>query len=375
MNDPYGGKLISKILENSQRNDYDQILKIDLDHERDIVNIAHGAYSPLTGFMNSDDFNSVVEDSKLSNGLTWTIPIYISISKKKANDFKIGSKILLKGKNVEAILSLEDKFSYSKEKFNKNVFDTNDLAHPGSIHSFSEDEVFLGGEISLIEHKNHEHKSFNLAPQETRDMFKKKGWNSIVAFQTRNPPHLSHEFIQKIALEFVDGLLIHPIIGKKKEGDFSDDVILKVYDRIINKFYPPNSTMLSIFPSKMHYAGPREAVFHAIVRKNYGCTHFIVGRNHAGVGDYYHELAAHEIFDQIEDLGIEILKFSNAFYSPAMRMFTTQKVAPDIAHKDKVSPSGTEVRKLIKAKRMEELLQFMRQETIDTILEFEKPFV
>jgi sulfate adenylyltransferase len=378
---PHGGKLINRRADPEKASELlsniDFEYEIDLETTKDLVNIADGVYSPLEGFLNHDDFVSVVEKKILANGTVWTIPIYFHIPKKLGEHFRLGSNILLKNQDLEAefVLHVEDKFEYERVKFNENVFGTNSTEHPGVNIGFSDDDFLIGGEIWLIKEGKRLHPEYNLTPAQTRKIFKTNNWKSIVGFQTRNPAHLSHEFIQKLAMEFVDGLFINPIIGKKKPGDFKDEVILEVYKFLTQNFYPENSTFLSIFPSKMNYAGPREAVFHALVRQNYGCTHFIVGRDHAGVGDFYDHLAAHRIFDELEGIDINVMKFSHAFYSHKSRMFTTAKVCPFDEPDDRIAPSGTLVRQLIKEKRVDELEQFMRKEVIDIILNFEEPFV
>ncbi|MFQ5493114.1 MAG: sulfate adenylyltransferase [Candidatus Dojkabacteria bacterium] len=381
MNEPHGGKLINRFKKRS-RLDLDDIdLKVNLDNDQvaEVRNIAMGLYSPLTGYMNEDDFNSVLDKMRLSNGIPWSIPIFLPIPKKDWDKLKPGSKVLLQTKSGKkttelAVLTVSDKYKFDRNRYTKGVYDTTDTEHPGvkMVHSWS--NYVIGGDIWVFGKFESIFKEFDLSPAETRKVFENQGWKTIVGFQTRNPAHRAHEFIQKTALEFVDGLFINPIIGKKKSGDFKDDLILAVYKDLTGKYYPANSTHVGIYNSRMNYAGPKEAVFHAIVRKNFGCTHFIVGRDHAGVGDYYDSFAAHRIFDEIENLGMEIMKVSMAFYCRRCDLYTTSKICP---HNEiyRVSPSGTQIREYISNKDYESLRRVMRDDVLDIIFSFDQPFV
>lgn len=381
MNEPYGGKLISKLIDGSERqtalDSADITINIDSESARDVLNIVYGVFSPIEGFMNKDDFESVVHKRELANGLPWTIPVYFKLKDEEVKDISTGTRVLLANEDLglKALLVVEEVYKFEPKVYCDNVFGTTSEEHPGVANCFTKDESIIGGEVYLIEQKNIPLHEYHKTPAETRDVFGANGWDTIVAFQTRNPAHLAHEYLQKAALEFVDGLFIQPITGKKKTGDFKDEVILKVYERLTSEFYPKNSTHLGTFSSRMNYAGPREAVFHAIARKNYGCTHFIVGRDHAGVKDFYDKMAAHQIFDEIGEIGMQIMKFSNAFYSPKLRMFTTDKVSPELKDDEKISPSGTYVRQLISEKNHDELSKFMRDEVVEVILGFDNPFV
>jgi len=379
MNKPHGGKLIDKTVKKGKRpgiEKTDLVLQVDEDTAKDIRNIALGLYSPLEGFMNKDDYLSVIEKMQLANGVVWTIPIILDVPESKTKKIKIGSEVRLENSDMglKAVLVVEDIYKHEPEKFSENVFGTTDRKHPGVALAYSREKTLLGGDIYLIEEGTNSFPEYNLPPAKTRKKFEEFGWKTIVGFQTRNPAHIAHEFIQKMALEFVDGLFVNPIIGKKKQGDFRDEIILDVYTQLVKNFYPKNSSFISIFPSRMHYAGPREAVFHAIIRKNFGCTHFLVGRDHAGVGDYYDKFAAHEIFEKIDDIGIEIMKVSAAFFCHRCKIFTTSKICP---HNEiyRVSPSGTEVREAIIEKDYNKLKNVMRDEVLDIIFSHEKPFV
>lgn len=378
MNNPHGGKLINRQVAKKSL-DLDNIdLTIELDNDKlqELRNIAIGLYSPLEGYLNQDDYNSVLEKIGLSNGLAWSIPLFLSLDEKQNQKIKNGSQILIKDVHghEQAIVTVEDKYKLDKAKYNQKVYGTTDSNHPGVAMINALPAYAVGGPIWYFADYKPEHPDYDLTPSQTRELFAKNGWKTIVGFQTRNPAHMAHEYIQKLCLEFVDGLFINPIMGKKKSGDFKDEVILEVYDMLINQFYPKDSSTLAIYSSKMYYAGPREAVFHAIVRKNFGCTHFIVGRDHAGVGSYYDKFAAHRIFDQIENLDMQIMKVSAAFFDRRAKMFATEKTSP-FSEIYRVSPSGTQVREFIKAKNYEALRQVMRDEVLDIIFKYQDPFV
>ncbi len=381
MNEPYGGKLINRFIDpkdlNVKRSDLEIVLNEDQVSE--VRNIATGLYSPLEGYMNQDDFESVLEKGKLANGLNWTVPIFMPLTKTEWDKVKPGSHLVLKmlqgKKKIEiGLLHVTDKYKFSPEKYSKKVYGTMDKEHPGVAMIYKTSPYVVGGEIWISGTFGIDYPGYEFTPAQTRAEFEKRGWKTIVGFQTRNAAHRAHEFVQKLALEFVDGLFVSPIIGSKKSGDFKDEVILKVYKNLVKQFYPDNSSTIGIYRSKMHYAGPKEAVFHAIVRKNFGCTHFIVGRDHAGVGNYYDKFAAHRIFDEIGNIGIEIMKVSAAFYCSRCDLYTTSKICPhnDIYH---VAPSGTQVRKFIVERNYEALRRIMRDEVLDIIFSFENPFV
>jgi sulfate adenylyltransferase len=245
-----------------------------------------------------------------------------------------------------ALLHLEEKYRYDKGAIAKGVFGTDDQKHPGVHKLFSLPQTFLAGAVDLIEDLRAPYERYHLSPQETRYLFGQKGWNTVAAFQTRNPPHRAHEYIQKCALEICDGLFINPVIGPKKPGDFTDDLILRSYQTLIDQFYPQDRVVMSILPWQMRYAGPKEAIFHAIVRKNFGCSHHIIGRDHAGVGNYYDAYAAHRIFEDYPDLDIKPLFFENSFYCQACGNMATSKTCP---HDQSawLSPSGTKIRGII----------------------------
>jgi len=356
---PHGGKLVQKIISFSEKEkilanlqNY-QKLVLDIEQVKDVKNLADGVYSPLEGFLKEDDFLSVCKEMRLKNGLVWPIPIVLDITKEEYQRIKKQKDVVLEdqtGKSIALLKNIEI-YPYSKDFFAKNVFGTLDRNHPGVEEVYKMGEYLIGGEIELLENPLFLFPEHNFTPQQTRKEFEKRGWKNIVAFQTRNVPHLGHEYLQKKALEQVDGLFIQPVIGEKKLEDFKDEYIIAAYEFLIDKYYPKEKVLLGILPLKMRYAGPREAVFHALIRKNFGCTHFIVGRDHAGVGNYYGPFDAQEIFDRFkeEEIGIKIMKFGEVLYCPECKKHVFQK---DCNHKNRISFSGTKIREILKRKEI-----------------------
>lgn len=349
---PHGGTLINRMLNAREagelkRAGLPRIAVID-DFILDIEKIAIGAYSPLKGFMCKDDFSSVVHDLRMADGTPWSIPIFLPVDKRTAGSFSRGESIIItdqRGKDI-AILKINEIFSFPKDKWIKKVYSTRDRAHPGVDKIYSLHDKLMGGDIFLINRPRFKFEEYNLDPVETRQIMQERNWKTIAGFQTRNIPHRAHEYLQKVALNVCDGLLIHPLIGWKKGGDFTPDIIIKTYKTLIKHYYPNNSVILAGLTTAMRYAGPREAVFHAIIRKNYGCTHFIVGRDHAGVGNFYDKYEAHRIFDKIDNLGIQILALKGPYYCKKCKEVTTEKICP---HKPSqhLQISGTLIRKLL----------------------------
>lgn len=378
MNNPHGGKLINRNVKKSSL-DFDNIdleYSLDTNQIKELWNIAKGVYSPLIGYMSEEDVISVMDKMRLASGEVWTIPVFLPVNNSEYSKVKIGSQVMLKdseGKEL-ALLVVSSKYKIPKKKMSESVWGTSSRKHPGVKMLYDWEDYALGGEVFVFGKINPAFKQFAKTPKQTRKDFEKNGWKTIVGFQTRNPIHRAHEFIQKECLEFVDAIFVNPIVGGKKSGDFKDEVILEVYEKVLSEFYPPNSSYMAIYQSRMNYAGPREAVMHAIVRKNFGCTHFIVGRDHAGVGDYYGMFDSQEIFEKFPDLEIEIFKVSDAFFCRRCDIYTTGKVCPHnrIYH---VAPSGTQIREYIKNEKIESLRQVMRDEVLDIIFANEKPFV
>jgi len=345
---------------------------VDTNTAEDILNIATGVFSPLTGFLCRNDLDSVVHHKRLSNDVPWTIPILLDIDTAGIDE---GDTVMLTNDEtgVRALLDVKEIYRYDKKTLAEEVYTTTDDDHPGVRTVNGMGDTFVGGTIILLDSTKRAFDEYNLTPKETRVLFKEKGWREIVAFQTRNPPHLGHEYVQKAALTFVDGIFINPILGKKKPGDFRDEVILKAYETLMNHYYLQQRSVMSVLRTSMKYAGPREAVHHAIMRKNFGCTHFIVGRDHAGVGDYYGPYDAHDIFEEFPDLGITPVFFRSFSRCTKCGSVVNDKICPhDPEHH--VMFSGTKIRKLLRnGERPSE--DIMRKEVADTILQFEDPFV
>ena len=303
---PHGGNLINREVTGLERERLIEAarempaLRLSAREISDLEMIATGAYSPLEGFMDRADYSSVCAKMRLASGVVWPIPVTLSITNEQALTIRQFQDVALyQNDNLLAVLHLADKYAYDKVREAELVYRTKDAAHPGVHPLYNQGDWLLGGKISLVNRsRNHAFPEYRRDPAETRALFKERGWRRVVAFQTRNPVHRAHEYIQKCALEIADGLLLHPLVGETKGDDLSADVRMQSYEAILAGYYPAARTILSIMPAAMRYAGPREAVFHALIRKNYGCSHFIVGRDHAGVGNYYGTYDAHHIFDE-----------------------------------------------------------------------------
>ena len=322
----------------------------------DLEMIANGAFSPLEGFMCEEDYIAVRGNKHLASGLPWTIPITLSAADDFAATIKEGQDVALfaGGDHLLGVLHLEQKYRYDKQREAERVYLTTETAHPGVAALYEQGDWLLGGKVSLLNRpRNPQFPDYRLDPQQTREAFRKKGWRRVVAFQTRNPIHRAHEYIIKCALEVVDGLLLHPLVGETKSDDIPADVRMRCYEAMLEHYFPRTRTMLAVNPAAMRYAGPREAVFHAIIRKNYGCTHFIVGRDHAGVGSYYGTYDAHYIFDEFdaEALAITPMFFDHSFYCRRCDAMASNKTCPHDST-EHVTLSGTKVRQLLAAGEM-----------------------
>lgn len=316
----------------------------------EVINICNGVFSPLKGFLRKDDFEKVITQMRLTDGTVWPIPIVLDVTKEQVELLKQYIKVLLVDSNSNPIAILQnfEIFSWNKKFFVTNVYGTDDKNHPGVAYTFQMKDFLIGGELLLINKVNTKFSEYIFTPQKTRTMFRNRGWQTVVAFQTRNIPHLGHEFLQKKALEKVDGLFIQPVIGEKKHNDFKDEYILGSYEILIDNYFPKNKVVLGVLPLKMRYAGPREALLHAIIRQNYGCTHFIIGRDHAGVGNYYYPLAAQEIFNQFNDneIKIKILKFPEVVFDKMNKKHCFIDQCPK---ENQIGFSGTILRNQIKS--------------------------
>jgi sulfate adenylyltransferase len=318
----------------------------------DLECIATGVYSPLDGFMGEINYQSVVQHMRLSNGLAWSIPVTLQISPTQAAQYQLDQEIALvhpQGQTL-AIMSVTSKYAPDQNTEAQQIYRTDDAAHPGVQALYREGEVYLGGPIRLIQPIDYpDFETFRLTPVMTRQQFRANQWQTIAAFQTRNPIHRAHEYITKIALETVDGLFINPLVGATKSDDIPADVRMQCYEVLLKQYYPAERVMLGVFPAAMRYAGPREAIMHAIARQNYGCTHFIVGRDHAGVGDYYGTYDAQYIFDEFsqDELKIIPLKFEHAFYCLRSQSMATAKTSPS-SDAERIHLSGTKVRQMLR---------------------------
>ncbi|MCW5935660.1 MAG: sulfate adenylyltransferase [Fimbriimonadia bacterium] len=353
---PHGGTLVNRVAEGSAREELQaragSLPRFDIGEWAlaDLECIATGVYSPLQGFMGKADYDRVVEEMRLANGLPWSLPITLPVSEEFASQVQTGSEIALAWNGmILAVMNVEDIYRPDKNREAVNVYRTDDPAHPGVAAIMGMGPVYLGGPITQINPIPHEQfHQYRLTPAQTRAAFAEHGWKTVVAFQTRNPIHRAHEYLQKVAMEMVDGLFVNPLVGATKGDDVPADVRMHTYEVILNEYYPKDRATLGVFPAAMRYAGPREAIVHALARKNYGCTHFIVGRDHAGVGNYYGTYDAQLIFDEFspEEIGIVPLKFEHSAFCRRCGQMVTSKTCP-CPKENWVHLSGTKVRDML----------------------------
>ena len=377
---PHGGKLIDRTATDKESarilNEFDDYVSIEIDREdaQELDNIAYGVFSPLVGFLDRGDFESVIARGRLMDDTPWTIPIVLDLNRSELEGSEQGSTLgLVYNGHPLAALEIDDVFTFNRSEFSKHVFGTTDTNHPGVAKVNDMKDILVGGKIRLIRDIGNPYPDYTLSPKQTRALFEEKGWKTVVAFQTRNPPHLGHEYVQKTALSMTDGLFINPLIGKKKSGDFKDEVILESYKALMENYYPSDHATMSVLHTEMRYGGPKEAIHHAIMRKNFGCTHFIVGRDHAGVGDYYGPFDAHAIFDDYPDLEISPIFFRSFFFCKKCNSIANEKVCPHTGD-DIVNFAGKRIRALLREGQPPSA-DVMRPEVAQKILSIEDPFV
>jgi sulfate adenylyltransferase len=374
---PHGGELVINMAGEAERVELQERAKslpqIEVGSRQlaDLEMLAIGAYSPLGGFMSRADYLGVVNDMHLSNELPWSVPITLATSTEQAASLKEGSQVALVNAQgtLQAIMTVQEKYGYDKQLEASKVYRTTEEAHPGVKVLYQQGDILLGGPVRVVALQNQTFAQYRNTPSRSRQLFAERGWKRVVGFQTRNPVHRAHEYIQKCALETVDGLYLHPLVGDTKGDDIPADVRMRCYEVLLENYYPADRVILGVLPAAMRYAGPREAVFHALMRKNYGCSHFIVGRDHAGVGNYYGTYDAHYIFANFDPakLGITPMFFDHTFFCRACDSMASSKTCPH-GNDQHVTLSGTKVRQMLQAGEIPPR-EFSRPEVAKVLIE------
>jgi sulfate adenylyltransferase len=373
---PHGGSLTNNFIDLSKIDKDLFTVDVDTGLKKEIENISFGVFSPLKGFMDEEDFTSVVKKGRLANDLPWTIPIILDANEELAKKVKDSSQIALRNNGqIFGVMQIGDLYKFDKTESAKSVFQTDDPSHPGFNKFVTMQDILIAGEVKIVntQPNNKFVDKFRLTPAESRKEIEDQGWRSAVAFQTRNVPHVAHEMLQKAALNIYDGLFINPLIGKKKIGDFKDDVIVNSYTVLIDNYYPKSRIIFSTLHTEMKYAGPREAIHHAIMRQNFGCSHIIIGRDHAGVGNYYSPFAAHDIFKDYPELEIEPIFFPAFYFCKKCQCYVNERTCPhDLNFREELS--GTKMRKMFSSGELPPS-HLMRPEISKVILSYSRPFV
>ena len=374
---PHGGALVINEADEQERVEWLERakslprLQVGTRQLADLEMLATGAYSPLGGFMKQVDYLRVVNDMHLSNGLPWSIPITLSISSEQAATLSEGAPVALIDARgaLQAVMVIDEKYRYDKQREASKVYRTLEEAHPGVKALYQQGDVLLGGPVRVVALQEQIFARYRYTPAQSRNLFAERGWKRVVGFQTRNPVHRAHEYIQKCALETVDGLYLHPLVGDTKEDDISAHLRMRCYEVLLEHYYPADRVILGVLPAAMRYAGPREAIFHAIMRKNYGCSHFIVGRDHAGVGNYYGTYDAQHIFAEFDaaSLGITPMFFEHTFFCRVCDSMASSKTCPH-GNDQHVALSGTKVRQMLQEGVMPPR-EFSRPEVAKTLIE------
>ncbi len=377
---PHGGKLLPLLVEGEERDEalgragsLPQVM-LNTREVSDLIMLGMGALSPLKGFLNREDYQCVLADMRLTSGLLWPIPVTLATSMEHGQDIEEGQDIALidrESSDIIGTMTVETKYSCDRREEALQVFGTDDSNHPGVASVFNQGDVYLGGPVKVFSEAGYPERFDEFArPFETRALFSAQGWTTIAAFQTRNPLHRSHEYLTKVALEVCDGLLIHPVVGRLKADDIPAEVRMECYRVLLDNYYPGDRVVLKVYPMEMRYGGPREAILHAIIRQNFGCSHIIIGRDHAGVGDYYGPYDAQNIFDGLKenDLYIKPLKLENTFYCRKCSSMASYKTCPH-DNDNHLSISGTRLREMLsRGERPPE--QFSRPEVVDILIKY-----